>query len=103
MTRTAVFQLQIFPPLQAPCIVQMVQRVSKSRGPGTFQLQPCLTGKLVELRPLGPEDWDDLFGVASDPLIWEQHPACDRYKEDVYNHSFQKAMYSGVALSFLYR
>ena len=39
-----------------------------------FDLQPLLTGKLVELRPLRQDDENSLFDVASDPLIWEQHP-----------------------------
>ncbi len=38
------------------------------------ELQPHLKGELIELRLLMPDDWDDLFVVASDPLIWEQHP-----------------------------
>ncbi|PYP65994.1 MAG: GNAT family N-acetyltransferase, partial [Gemmatimonadetes bacterium] len=45
-----------------------------------FDLQPVLKGKLLELRPLRAEDFDDLFAVAADPLIWEQHPAKDRYQ-----------------------
>jgi len=53
----------------------------------SFDLQPHLKGKLIELRPLTPEDWGDLFSVASDPLIWEQHPESDRYKEDVFKVS----------------
>ncbi len=44
----------------------------------SFDLQPHLKGELIELRPLMPEDCDGLFGVASDPLIWEQHPESDR-------------------------
>src|SRR6187551_3484931 len=36
-----------------------------------FELQPTLRGKLVTLRPLTTDDWDELFAVASDPLIWE--------------------------------
>src|SRR6266571_9311944 len=47
----------------------------------SFDLQPILKGKLLELRPLRPEDFHDLYAVASDPLIWEQHPIKDRYKE----------------------
>jgi hypothetical protein len=43
-----------------------------------FELQPHLVGELVELRPLRPEDWEELFAVAADPLIWEVHPARDR-------------------------
>jgi len=62
-----------------------------------FDLQPHLKGKLIELRPLSPEDWDDLFAVASDPLIWEQHPESDRYKEDVFKVFFKGALESGGA------
>jgi hypothetical protein len=36
----------------------------------SFDLQPILQGELLRLRPLRPEDWDDLYAVASDPLIW---------------------------------
>lgn len=63
----------------------------------SFDLQPHLKGELIELRPLTPEDWDDLFAVASDPLIWEQHPESDRYKEDVFKVFFKDALESGGA------
>jgi RimJ/RimL family protein N-acetyltransferase len=63
-----------------------------------FDLQPVLKGELVELRPLRPEDFDRLFAVASDPLIWEQHPERERYREDVFRIFFQKALESGGAL-----
>jgi N-acetyltransferase len=63
----------------------------------SFELQPILKGELIELRPLTPEDWDDLFGVASDPLIWEQHPESDRYKENVFKIFFREALESGGA------
>jgi RimJ/RimL family protein N-acetyltransferase len=62
-----------------------------------FELQPILKGELIELRPLMPEDWNDLFAVASDPLIWEQHPENDRYKEDVFRIFFKDALESGGA------
>jgi RimJ/RimL family protein N-acetyltransferase len=62
-----------------------------------FDLQPILKGELIRLRPLKPEDWDDLFAVASDALIWEQHPESDRYKEDVFRIFFQDALESGGA------
>jgi RimJ/RimL family protein N-acetyltransferase len=62
-----------------------------------FDLQPHLKGELIELRPLRPEDWDDLFAVASDPLIWEQHPESDRYKEEVFRTFFKDALESGGA------
>jgi RimJ/RimL family protein N-acetyltransferase len=64
----------------------------------SFELQPTLKGELLELRPLRPEDFDDLYGVASDPLIWEQHPANDRYKPEVFKAFFRDALQSGGAL-----
>ncbi len=63
-----------------------------------FDLQPTLEGKLLRLRPLQPEDWDDLYAVAADPLIWEQHPHKDRYKEEVFKGFFRDALASGGAL-----
>jgi RimJ/RimL family protein N-acetyltransferase len=64
----------------------------------SFDLQPTLKGELLELRPLLQEDFDDLYTVASDPLIWEQHPANERYKETVFKEFFREAMESGGAL-----
>ena len=64
----------------------------------SFELQPILKGELIELRTLRPEDWDDLFSVASDPLIWEQHPESDRYNEEVFRAFFRGALESGGAL-----
>jgi RimJ/RimL family protein N-acetyltransferase len=61
-------------------------------------LQPTLEGELVTLRPLRAEDFQDLYAVASDPLIWEQHPASDRYKPDVFAAFFREALASGGAL-----
>jgi RimJ/RimL family protein N-acetyltransferase len=65
----------------------------------SFDLQPHLEGELIELRPLTPKDWDALFAVASDPLIWEQHPESDRYKEDVFKIFFREALESGGAFA----
>jgi len=64
----------------------------------SFDLQPILVGELLELRPLRPEDFAGLYAVASDPLIWEQHPANDRYKKDVFEIFFREALESGGAL-----
>jgi RimJ/RimL family protein N-acetyltransferase len=63
-----------------------------------FDLQPTLKGELLELRPLRPEDFEDLYAAASDPLIWEQHPVTDRYTEDVFRGFFRDALASGGAL-----
>ena len=50
------------------------------------------------LRPLHREDFDALFAVASDPLIWEQHPEHDRYKEEKFRAYFQSGLDCGGAL-----
>ena len=62
-----------------------------------FELQPTLTGELVELRPLRADDFAALFAVASDPLIWELHPERERYQEEVFRRFFRGAMDSGGA------
>jgi N-acetyltransferase len=64
----------------------------------TFDLQPTLRGELLELRPLRAADYQELYAVAADPLIWEQHPANDRYKEEVFKEFFREALESGGAL-----
>ncbi|MGE3799900.1 MAG: GNAT family N-acetyltransferase [Candidatus Kapaibacterium sp.] len=63
-----------------------------------FNYQPTLEGNLLRLRPLLAEDFDELYAVASDPLIWEQHPVSERYREDVFREFFREAMESGGAL-----
>ena len=63
-----------------------------------FDRQPTLQGALLELRPLEEADWAALFQVASDPLIWEQHPDWDRYQEEVFRKFFADALASGGAL-----
>ena len=66
-----------------------------------MDLQPHLTGELVELRPLRAADWEQLYPIASDPLIWEQHPAHDRYREPVFRQYFDGAVNSGGAFLVL--
>ena len=62
-----------------------------------FILQPILKNNEVILIPLKEIDFEDLFLVASDPLIWEQHPNKDRYKREVFQTFFDGAMQSGGA------
>jgi N-acetyltransferase len=66
--------------------------------PVALDLQPTLLGPVVQLRPLRASDFAALFAVASDPLIWEQHPARNRYQEPVFREFFDQAMASGGAL-----
>jgi N-acetyltransferase len=63
-----------------------------------FDLQPILKGHLLELRPLRAEDLHDLYAVAADPRIWEQHPVRDRYQEEVFRAFFREALESGGTL-----
>ena len=60
--------------------------------------QPHLTGDLIELRPATPEDFETLFAVASDPLIWAVHPAHDRWQEPVFRKFFDDGLASGGML-----
>ena len=69
----------------------------------TFELQPVLRGERLELRPLVPGDWDALYAAASDPLIWEQHPVPDRWREDVFRAYFDDHLASGGALAVVDR
>ena len=63
-----------------------------------FDRQPVLKGSLLELRPLRREDYDDLYAVASDPLIWEQHPVRNRYERAVFREFFAEALGCGGTL-----
>ncbi len=63
-----------------------------------FDLQPVLEGELLKLRPLQASDFDALFAVAADPLIWEQHPAPDRYKDEQFRIFFGESLDSAGAL-----
>jgi RimJ/RimL family protein N-acetyltransferase len=67
----------------------------------SFELQPVLKGSLVELRPLREEDFEALYTVASDPLIWEQHPSKNRCEREVFGRFFRGAMDSGGAFLVL--
>ena len=63
-----------------------------------FDKQPILKGNLLEMRPLHESHFLRLFEVAKDPLIWEQHPANDRWKESVFKNFFRESINSGGAL-----
>ena len=63
-----------------------------------FDLQPVLCGELLSLRPLRDGDFNELYDVAADPLVWEQHPERERYRLDVFKTFFAAAMDSKGAL-----
>jgi RimJ/RimL family protein N-acetyltransferase len=62
-----------------------------------FELQPQLQNELIRLTPVQPADFEALYTVAADELIWEQHPNKNRYQRDVFAVYFQGALESGGA------
>ncbi len=63
--------------------------------------QPTLDGERWLIRPLEASDWDALFDVAADPLIWKVHPAHDRWQEPVFRVFFEDALEKGGALAIV--
>lgn len=60
-----------------------------------FDLQPSeLKNERIKLVALQENDFDELFAVASDPLIWEQHPNKLRYQNDIFRNFFEGALES---------
>lgn len=57
-------------------------------------LQPTLRGPRITLRPMTDDDFEPLYAVASDPLLWEQHPEPTRYQRPVFERYFQSGMES---------
>lgn len=66
-----------------------------------MNLQPQLENELVVLQPLSINDFEELYEVASDPLVWEQHPNKDRYKREVFQNFFDGAMQSKGAFKII--
>ena len=61
----------------------------------SVNLQPIhLQNELVQLTPLSIADFEELYAVASDPLIWQQHPNPDRYQRPVFSNYFTGAIES---------
>ena len=65
---------------------------------GAFDPQPTLTGELVALRPLRPDDHDALYAVARDPELWALHPAKERATPDGFRRLFDESLATGGAL-----
>ncbi len=66
-----------------------------------FELQPTLENDLIKIKPLHATDFEALYRIASDPLIWEQHPNKDRYQKEKFETFFRGAIESkGAFLVF---
>lgn len=59
-----------------------------------MNLQPTLSNELITIKPLQVDDFDALFEIASDELLWEQHPNNDRYKKPIFKVFFENAILS---------
>lgn len=58
-----------------------------------FNLQPeILEDEITKLIPLQENHFEELYKIASDPLIWEQHPMKERYKREVFQSFFETAI-----------
>jgi N-acetyltransferase len=68
---------------------------------GRMDLQPTLSCELLKLVPLRPDDFEMLFAVAADPLVWAQHPNPDRHQRAVFENFFDGAVASGGAFVVL--
>jgi len=66
-----------------------------------FHQPPALLGEKLSLIPLEETDFEQLFTLAADPLVWEQHPNPNRYKREVFSQFFAGAMESGAAYKIM--
>jgi N-acetyltransferase len=57
----------------------------------TFDFQPHLDGDLIAMRPMTEADFEPLYAVASDPLIWAVHPIHERWQRPVFRANIDEA------------
>jgi N-acetyltransferase len=56
-----------------------------------FDFRPFLSGDLIAMRPMTESDFEPLYAVASDPLIWELHPTHERWQRSVFRANIDEA------------
>ena len=67
-----------------------------------FNIQPdYLQNELIRLVPLQETDFEELYNVASNPKVWEQHPNPNRYKLEDFKTYFKGAIESKGAFLIL--
>jgi RimJ/RimL family protein N-acetyltransferase len=59
-----------------------------------FIIPTLLENERALLYPLQESDFSELYALASDPLVWEQHPVKDRWQEPVFRNFFDRGMES---------
>lgn len=57
-----------------------------------FDFQPTLTGAFIAMRPFSDGDFEALYSVASDPLIWEVHPIPERHQRAIFRANMDEAL-----------
>jgi RimJ/RimL family protein N-acetyltransferase len=57
-----------------------------------LDLQPTLTSTHLTLRPLATQDFEELCTLASDPMIWAQHPDPGRGTREGFSSFFEHAL-----------
>ena len=62
-----------------------------------INIQPTLSKEKAILYPLQVTDFEELYALASNPKVWEQHPNKDRWKREVFKNFFEGAIKSGGA------
>ena len=63
-----------------------------------FNISPTLVGPSIKLRPLTEHDRSALRDVAADPEIWKQHPASDRFRQEIFDPYFDYLLEAGGTL-----
>lgn len=66
-----------------------------------INIQPILENEKAILIPLKEDEFEQLYAVASDPQIWEQHPNKERWKRDVFQVFFDGAIQSKGAFKII--
>jgi N-acetyltransferase len=66
-----------------------------------FDFNTILKNETIYAKPLTENDFEALYDVACDPLIWEQHPNKDRYKKEIFEVFFKGAIASKGAFLVL--
>lgn len=59
-----------------------------------------LEDSLLRLVPLEVSDFEELYTIASDPLIWVQHPFTNRYKKEVFKNYFDDSINEAKRAAF---
>jgi N-acetyltransferase len=70
--------------------------ISKMQLPHNY-FNLTLQDEKILLQPLHNDDFERLYEIACDPLIWEQHPNKNRYEKEIFLTFFEGAMASNGA------